>query len=55
MTQVLDPGGAGDVRAAPLAVLADWILIGEEPHARDIAGGLLILVGVAIGTRRAPQ
>ena len=39
----------------PLAVLADWILIGEEPHARDVVGGVLILVGVAIGTRRAPE
>jgi drug/metabolite transporter (DMT)-like permease len=37
----------------PLAVLADWILIGEEPHARDVGGGVLILIGVAIGTRRA--
>jgi drug/metabolite transporter (DMT)-like permease len=36
----------------PLAVLADWVLIGEEPHGRDLAGGALILVGVAIGTRR---
>ena len=27
----------------PLAVLADWILIGEQPHGRDVVGGLLIL------------
>ena len=39
----------------PLAVLADWLLIGEEPHARDLAGGALILVGVAIGTRRSTE
>jgi drug/metabolite transporter (DMT)-like permease len=37
----------------PLAVLADWILIGERPYARDVAGGALILLGVAVGTRRA--
>jgi drug/metabolite transporter (DMT)-like permease len=37
----------------PLAVLADWILIDEQPHARDLVGGALILLGVAIGTRRA--
>ncbi len=37
----------------PLAVLADWILIGEVPSGRDLAGGALILVGVAIGTRGA--
>jgi drug/metabolite transporter (DMT)-like permease len=39
----------------PLAVLANWILIGERPHARDLVGGALILLGVAIGTRRAPR
>ena len=39
----------------PLAVLANWILIGERPHARDLVGGALILLGVAIGTRRAPK
>ena len=39
----------------PLAVLADWILLGEQPHGRDFAGGALILVGVAIGTRRSAQ
>lgn len=39
----------------PLAVLADWILIGERPHARDLVGGALILLGVAIGTRRATE
>jgi drug/metabolite transporter (DMT)-like permease len=37
----------------PLAVLANWILIGERPLARDVVGGALILLGVAIGTRRA--
>jgi O-acetylserine/cysteine efflux transporter len=37
----------------PLAVLADWVLIGERPHARDVVGGALILLGVAIATRRA--
>jgi drug/metabolite transporter (DMT)-like permease len=37
----------------PLAVIADWVLIGERPHGRDIVGGGLILLGVAIGTRRA--
>jgi drug/metabolite transporter (DMT)-like permease len=36
----------------PLAVLANWILIGERPHARDLVGGALILLGVAIGTAR---
>jgi drug/metabolite transporter (DMT)-like permease len=39
----------------PLAVLADWLLLGEEPHGRDLAGGALILVGVAIGTRRSTR
>jgi drug/metabolite transporter (DMT)-like permease len=39
----------------PLAVLADWILIDEQPHARDLVGGGLILLGVAIGTRRAAR
>jgi drug/metabolite transporter (DMT)-like permease len=39
----------------PLAVLANWILIGERPHARDLVGGALILLGVAIGTRRGRQ
>jgi drug/metabolite transporter (DMT)-like permease len=39
----------------PLAVLANWILIGERPHARDLVGGALILLGVAIGTRRGQQ
>jgi drug/metabolite transporter (DMT)-like permease len=39
----------------PLAVLANWILIGERPLARDVAGGALILLGVAIGTRRATR
>jgi drug/metabolite transporter (DMT)-like permease len=37
-----------------LAVLADWILIGERPVGRDLAGGALILAAVAVGTRRAP-
>jgi drug/metabolite transporter (DMT)-like permease len=37
----------------PLAVLADWALIGERPHGRDVVGGALILLGVAIATRRA--
>jgi drug/metabolite transporter (DMT)-like permease len=37
----------------PLAVLADWALIGERPHARDVVGGALILLGVAVATRRA--
>jgi drug/metabolite transporter (DMT)-like permease len=39
----------------PLAVLADWILIDEQPHVRDLVGGALILLGVAIGTRRATR
>jgi drug/metabolite transporter (DMT)-like permease len=39
----------------PLAVLAAWILIDEQPHARDLVGGALILLGVAIGTRRATR
>ncbi|MDT7575227.1 MAG: hypothetical protein QOH17_1560 [Pseudonocardiales bacterium] len=39
----------------PLAVLADWLLIGEEPHGRDLSGGALILLGVAIGTRRTAR
>jgi drug/metabolite transporter (DMT)-like permease len=39
----------------PLAVLADWILIGEQPYARDVVGGALILLGVAVGTRRAAR
>jgi drug/metabolite transporter (DMT)-like permease len=39
----------------PLAVLADWVLIGERPHGRDVVGGALILLGVAIATRRAPR
>lgn len=39
----------------PLAVLADWILIGERPHARDLVGGALILLGVAIGTRNSAR
>jgi drug/metabolite transporter (DMT)-like permease len=40
----------------PLAVLADWLLIGERPHGRDVAGGALILLAVAVGTRRpAPR
>jgi drug/metabolite transporter (DMT)-like permease len=38
-----------------LAVLADWILIGEQPNGRDVAGGALILVGVVVGTRRASR
>jgi drug/metabolite transporter (DMT)-like permease len=37
----------------PLAVLADWALIDERPAGRDVVGGALILLGVAIGTRRA--
>jgi drug/metabolite transporter (DMT)-like permease len=36
----------------PLAVLADWLLIDERPHGRDVAGGALILLAVAVGTRR---
>ena len=39
----------------PLGVLANWLLIGEEPHGRDVAGGALILLGVAVGTRRTRQ
>jgi drug/metabolite transporter (DMT)-like permease len=39
----------------PLAVLADWALIGERPHGRDIVGGALILLGVAVGTRRTAR
>jgi drug/metabolite transporter (DMT)-like permease len=39
----------------PLAVLADWLLIDERPHLRDVVGGALILLGVAIGTRRATR
>jgi len=39
----------------PLAVLADWILIGERPHARDLVGGALILLGVAVGTRNSAR
>jgi drug/metabolite transporter (DMT)-like permease len=39
----------------PLAVLADWLLIDEQPHARDVVGGALILLGVAIGTRHATR
>jgi drug/metabolite transporter (DMT)-like permease len=39
----------------PLAVLADWILIGEQPYGRDLAGGALILLGVAVGTRRTAR
>jgi drug/metabolite transporter (DMT)-like permease len=39
----------------PLAVLADWILIDEQPHVRDLVGGALILLGVAIGTRHATR
>jgi drug/metabolite transporter (DMT)-like permease len=38
-----------------LAVLADWILIGEQPNGRDVVGGALILVGVVVGTRRASR
>jgi len=38
-----------------LAVLADWVLIGERPHGRDVAGGALILLGVAVATRRATR
>jgi drug/metabolite transporter (DMT)-like permease len=37
----------------PLAVLADWALIDERPAGRDLVGGALILLGVAVGTRRA--
>lgn len=36
----------------PLGVLTNWVLIDEQPHGRDLAGGALILLGVAIGTRR---
>jgi drug/metabolite transporter (DMT)-like permease len=39
----------------PLAVLADWILIDERPNGRDVVGGALILLGVAVGTRRAAR
>ena len=39
----------------PLAVLADWVLIGERPHGRDVVGGALILLGVAVATRRATR
>jgi drug/metabolite transporter (DMT)-like permease len=39
----------------PLAVLADWALIDERPHGRDIAGGALILLAVAVGTRRGAR
>jgi drug/metabolite transporter (DMT)-like permease len=39
----------------PLAVLADWILISERPTGRDVVGGTLILLGVAVGTRRAAR
>jgi drug/metabolite transporter (DMT)-like permease len=39
----------------PLAVLADWILIGERPYARDVVGGALILLAVAVGTRRTAR
>jgi drug/metabolite transporter (DMT)-like permease len=35
-----------------LAVLADWLLIDERPVGRDLAGGALILLAVAVGTRR---
>jgi len=40
VTQVLDPGGAGDVRAAPLAVLADLIS----------GGNVVILSGAGLST-----
>jgi drug/metabolite transporter (DMT)-like permease len=39
----------------PMAVLADWLLIDEQPHLRDVVGGALILLGVAVGTRRAAE
>jgi drug/metabolite transporter (DMT)-like permease len=36
----------------PLSVLAAWALLGETPHVRDAVGGALILVGVAVASRR---
>ena len=42
----------------PLGVLASWLLLGEEPHARDAVGAALILSAVALaerGRRRATR
>ncbi len=39
----------------PLAVLLGWIILGETPAPLAIVGGVVVLTGVTLAQRRAPQ
>jgi drug/metabolite transporter (DMT)-like permease len=39
----------------PLAVLLGWIILGETPAPLAVVGGVVVLAGVTLAQRRAPQ
>jgi drug/metabolite transporter (DMT)-like permease len=45
--------GATTYLVPPVSVLLGWAILGETPPALALAGGLLCLLGVAVGRRRA--